>query len=250
LLSKILVFVEGLTDEYILKSYLDKKMLSSEFGFILMNGVGNYRYNSNANSLELLSSRGLHTAFLVDNDSMNKKDIEKVIKNHPQFSKVYTISGRCIENLFLDPETILHFIQEKLTKSNSKLELPNKFKIENDLKSVIQSLYPETIKLYLKWEYMKPIYPKPVDIDICSSETAATSVREGIVNIKRMAEEIMENFDESFEKYLESVNKSWEDNKEIMVSGDKVLDEICKLYNLRYKKSKEETELLSAVALE
>lgn len=86
LLSKVIVFVEGPTDEQIIRAYLEKfhPLLSySDVGIVRMTGVGNYKYYANVYALEIFNNYGLKTIFILDSDSRTEEEINRIIENHP-----------------------------------------------------------------------------------------------------------------------------------------------------------------------
>lgn len=256
LLSKVIVFVEGPTDEQIVRAYLDKfhpYMTYSDVGIIRMTGVGNYKYYANAHALEVFNNYGLKTFFILDSDSRSEEEIKRITDNHPKTSMIKILSKRCIENYFLTPTILLKFIQLKMSISGLKkggsieIELIN---LEKRMSEIIDSLYPETLRLYLSWKYLKPIYPTMhfnKETQFGSVEEVKTWLLDGVKKVEDTININYSEFESKLPLEFEQLSNKWNERKLDIVPGDKVIDTLCSDFGIRYNKSKNDIELLSQV---
>ncbi|MFD0050996.1 AAA family ATPase [Actinomycetes bacterium NPDC127524] len=254
LLSKVIVFVEGPTDEEIVRMYLETfhpNLSFSDVGVIQMTGVGNYQHYANSRALEVFNSYGLKTIFILDSDSRSEEEIDKIKARHPQTSELQILPKSCIENYFLKPSILLKFIQKKMNNAGLKEGIPteeNLKEIQEQMDEIVESLYPETLRLFIGWKYLKPIYPVKhfsKDVQLDTADEAINWIQEGV---KQLADDIANEyskFEETLPIEIEGISKIWKDNKLNIVPGSKVFDLLCKKYGIRYNKKKTDMQILS-----
>lgn len=253
LLSKILVFVEGPTDEFVIRAYLERfypNIPYSEIGIVQMKGIGNYRYYANAHALEVFKAVNLSTIFIIDADSRNEEEIQEMIKSHPKHSKLLVLPLRCVENFFLNSTVLLKYIQKKLANAGRVSGIPEDAQEIETLKSqIIESLKLETLRLFLSWKFLKPIYPSSYieKVVIESEEDAVNFVRTGIEEGKEFLNTTVEDFNSLYTEEIMRFNTLWEERKLDIVPGDKVIDLVASKYNIRYKKTTVNVDLLTQV---
>lgn len=249
LLAKALIFVEGPSDEFIIRGYFDSvhpELSYADIGFVKMGGVGNYRYYANSSALEILSNRGLETTFIIDSDSLSENEKSKIISQHPKNSSIHILPTRCIENLFLNPNTIIEFLKRK--GSNINIIIPNIDEMQNLIDSKAELLFPETVRLFLSWRYMKPIYPSSTYSShegITSVDEAVSWVKLGIENSLIAGDSSVDNFSNTYQQEVENIEIEWKNRKLEIVPGDKLIDLICRDFDLRYKKTQSDGDMLS-----
>jgi putative ATP-dependent endonuclease of the OLD family len=251
LLSKVLVFVEGPTDEFVIRTYLEKfypEISYSEIGIIQMKGIGNYKYYANAHALEVFNSVNLKTIFIIDADSRDEEEIKIMLEKHPKHSKLCVLPLRCIENFFLNSTVILKYIQKKLANSGRVNGIPEDAQeIEERKNLIIDNLKAETLRLFLEWKFLKPIYPSsyldktPIECE----DDAVNFVRRGIEHGKDYLNITVESFDSMYREEVRKFNALWEERKMDIVPGDRVIDLICRHYGVRYKKTSIDVDLLT-----
>lgn len=253
LLSKILLFVEGPTDELIIRSYFEQyqpNISYADISFVRMTGVGNYRYYANANSLRILHERGLNSVFIIDSDSMNDADKRKLIENHPRFSELHILPVRCIENFFLEPQILAGYISRKLLQAGlTKYKVVVLEDLESQLNTIVDDLLSETIRLCLAWKYTKPIYPNsfvPKNGSVVTTpEEAFRWVKAAIEGGDAFLEVTMEEFETNYLEDIKIITDQWETEKFKIVPGDKVIDKLCSQYGIRYHKTEIDIDLLT-----
>lgn len=256
LLSKVIVFVEGPTDEEVIRLYLEK--FHSNYPHIgirniRMTGIGNYKYYANAHALEVFNNYGLKTLFILDADSRSEDEIKRLKENHPKTSAIKVLPKRCIENYFLEPSIILRFIQKKMTNAGLIQNVPTDAdlpRIEERMMEVVELLFPETIRLHLTWKFLKPIYP----LSHFGKAVKLNSIDSVIEWIKCGAKEAEDSINLSYadlEKVIppeiEIIKQIWEARKLEVVPGDKVIDIVCSDYGIRYNKTKMDIGLLCQI---
>jgi len=248
--AKFLFFVEGPTDEYVIRSYITQyypNVSYSDVGFVQMSGVGNYKYYANANTLELFSKYGLKSLFIIDKDSKGIDEIKRLVDNHPKFSKLEVLPVRSMESLFLVPEIITKFITQKLVQSGSKNAPPEVDDVKNLLERYIEEYKNETFRLGLGWKYLRSIHLNKLveQNDVKTLEESTAVVKEGLEALVKMSKELLLDYTNAIENDVAEFESVWEKNKLSIVPGDKVIDAICKNFGMRYKKKQSDAELLT-----
>lgn len=256
LLSKVIVFVEGPTDEEIVRMYLETfypNLSYSDVGIVVMNGIGNYQHYANTHALEVFSSHGLKTIFILDSDSRSEEELKAMRERHPSTSELKILSRSCIENYFLIPSVLLNFIQQKMTKSGIKENIPteeNLSEIEAKIENVIESMYSETLRLFMGWKYFKPIYSFKhfsKDVDFTRLEEVNDWAKQGVKQLSEIIEANQAQFESSLSSEIERMSVVWNEKKVDIVPGSKVIDLVCKDYGIRYNKKKADVQILSQV---
>ena len=254
LLSKVLIFVEGPTDELIIRSYFESfysELSYADVSFVKMTGVGNYRYYANANALNILHERGLLTVFVIDSDSMNSEERERLERNHPQSSTLFILPVRCVENFFLKPDILAKFINKKLVQSglSKKPIIIDEKQIKERLNRIVDGLLPETTRLFLAWKYMKPIYPNSFVLKegnlVHTTEEAIEWIKLALQNGSEYLDVSVSDFETNYLEELKIIQERWKKEKMSIVPGDKVLDNLCAEYGLRYHKAEVDIDLLT-----
>ena len=248
LLAKVLVFVEGPSDEFILRAYLESRhpdIPMSAISVVKMRGFGNYRYFADAAILELLAKRNLKTFFIIDRDSRDEEDITKIRERHPEYSHLEILPAYCIENLFLNSQILTQFIQKKLRNAGKSGEEISEKDVEEKITQVTEGLFPEALRLSMVSRYLKPIYPRTETYRIADSmDEAINAVREGLERAQESIPTTIAEFDETREDFIRFFQEDWDDRKMELVPGDKVIDGVCKQYGLRYNKTQTDSYLL------
>ncbi|WP_157729306.1 ATP-dependent nuclease [Tumebacillus algifaecis] len=223
LIQKVLVYVEGKTDRFIMESYLRKyhDNIYNSIGFVDMKGESNFEHYAEASSMKVFENSQLKTFFILDSDNRTDASMEQKKKDHPEGSKLHFWTGSCIETLFLSPEILLKFIHSKTNNPEISLKevTEKQEKILNDLKL-------SAFRKYLREEYLRPVSLKrskkkwePVhDFE---------QVRAWFTNKKQELQE-KANREVDVDSAFQSFNDNWEADKFKRVPGDKFLEVFCK----------------------
>lgn len=122
--------------------------------------------------------------------------------------------------------------------------------INAKMEQIIDFLYPETVRLFLSWKYLKPIYPS-VHFDKKAQLDTVEKVTEWIKDGTKLVEDKLllsyTAFEESLPNELVQFSKIWTERRYDVVPGDKVIDLLCSEFGIRYNKSKMDIELLTQV---
>ncbi|MCU4986640.1 AAA family ATPase [Bacillus cereus] len=256
LLSKVIVFVEGPTDEGIIRMYLEKNhpnLSYFDISIVRMTGVGNYQHYANSHALEVFNNHGLKTLFILDSDSRSEEEIGKIRERHPGTSELKILSKSCIENYFLIPSVLLKFIKQKMINSGIQVNIPTEDdldEIKSKMEEAVESLYPETLRLFMGWKYLKPIYQLNYfskDVSFTTIEEVTEWIKEGVKVLSETLEINYTQFESSLPSEIEEMSNLWNQKKLDIVPGSKVIDTVCKNYGIRYNKKRTDIEILTQV---
>lgn len=238
LIKKMLIFVEGKTDKFIVDTYLQKfyPYMLSKIGCIDMKGETKYKYFANAESLEIFEKSGVETFFILDSDYKTSEEKSRMISQHPEKSSLFFWPGVCIENLFLSPVVLGKFITAKNEAKKMNLD-----EIEEIMKKTYTDIKIESSRKYIREKYLTAIYPEK------SSKDAVHDI-DGLkewFNKKRTKMREQLDLEIDIDKVMEEFDTLWENKLDEIVPGDKFLAKFCEnVGNIAYKKNEKNVRYL------
>ncbi len=183
-----LVFVEGQSDEDILREWASKLGINfsqSNVGFIAMGGVRNFAHFATEATLSFLTKRQVKMWFLMDRDEREDSEVSKLEAALGQNATVKILEKREIENYLIYPKAIIKFIkfkQESLGIQN-KNDLPTEAEINEKIDECAEKLKQFAINKRVSQILCKPVYP--------SLRQIFQPVQENVITTK-IAEEIQQ----------------------------------------------------------
>jgi hypothetical protein len=139
--SKALVFVEGITDLLVLKTFKDKIRPNERINFIDIEGYANYKYYAESKVIKKLR---IPTYLIFDGDTRQTKK-RRIIKDlnrlSIQTSHIYTLKQNSIENYILKPKSINRAYSKKGLSEKDIKEFFAKTKNKKNKKQVLQWLF-------------------------------------------------------------------------------------------------------------
>ena len=141
--SKALVFVEGVTDLLVLKTFKDKIQPNERIYFVDIEGFSNYRYYAESKIVKELK---IPCYLIFDGDTRQEKR-QQIIKDLKRrsiaISHIYTLERNSIENYLLKPQSILRAYSEKGLNEKDIQGFFVKAENRKNKKLVLQALFDQ-----------------------------------------------------------------------------------------------------------
>lgn len=244
-----LVFVEGPTDEKILREWsttLGVNLSQRNVGFLPMMGSGNLKYYAAQQVLTLLAKRNVKTWFLLDRDGKSELDEARIKKTLGANGKILLLSKREIENYLLVPRVLAAYIRAR--KGNPEAEGLDEYKLRQDISECVEPLKSVTIWNILAARLVRPIYPSRDEEGDDSKDASPDRAKKRLSSMASKADEMMKAVDSVFEEVTQDVNKRWAAEKLDIVPGATLLDTVMKKYGLAYSKVRDGAKLASLMS--
>jgi putative ATP-dependent endonuclease of the OLD family len=209
----------------------------SNVGFVTMGGVRNFAYFAAESTLSFLVKRQVAMWFILDRDEKEQAEIDIIRKRMGAESHLVILSKRELENYLIQPEAIKEFIllKRRLAGTTDVAGLPDLDELTEQIDREAESLRRLAVdKRLSKIACVPVLYDQrrifqgdvPVVDGIDSEiEKLIKQLTEAKANLKKVQESISSEF-----------SKHWGENKLSVVPGDILLDSLCKVYGVRYKK--------------
>jgi putative ATP-dependent endonuclease of the OLD family len=244
-----LVFVEGISDEDAIREWastLGVNLGQANVGFIHMGGVRNFAYFATESTLHFLAKRQVKMWFLIDRDEKDESEIIKMQKMLGENAKLQVLNKREIENYLISPKSIIKFIEYKNNAVGKQGNtLPAEAEISANIEECAESLKQFAIKKRMIKLTLKPIYPDIKSILEDDGESTVEKATESIQKIIDQLELEKENLENIYKEKSNEIEKSWKNSKTDIIPGDLLLDKVCQIYNVRFKKEKDTSMLAS-----
>jgi predicted ATP-dependent endonuclease of OLD family len=247
-----LVFVEGPTDEDVIRRWSNKLGLNlahSNVGFIPMGGIRNLAYFANETILGFLSRRQVGTWFVLDRDERNQEEIEKMEEKLSGTSQMHIFQKREIENYFIKPKALSLFIQEKKALKNMPdTNAPELDEIQQAIESNVEKLKDIAIERRVMKDVCLPIYLNRKVITTSSDDSSFEErVIEELLNQRTELENRRESLHEIVEEKRQYIEHVWQgtdlEAKIALIPGDELLKNICEDFEVSFKKDKDSARL-------
>jgi hypothetical protein len=237
-----LVFVEGPTDEDVLREWASKLKVNfgqANVGFVHMGGVRNFTHFAAEATLSFLSKRQVKIWFLVDRDEKEASEVAKLKERVGAAGTVVIFQGRELENFLLCPRAIAEFIHLKRVLSGNLAAgaAPTEAEVRNALDQCAEGLKQDTVDKRVAKLLCKPIYPS-IKRGLEEQNAGSTTERIG-KELERLIQEldsIKANAARVYEEQSSGVDNAWNSDKLSIVPGDELLDTVCRRYDVRFKK--------------
>lgn len=244
-----LIFVEGISDEDAIREWastLGVNLGQANVGFIHMGGVRNFAYFATEATLHFLAKRQVKMWFLIDHDEKDESEIIKMQEMLGENANLKVLDKREIENYLISPKPIIKFIEYK-NASLGKQEniLPTETELLAKIEECAENLKQFTIKKRMIKLTLKPIYPDVKSILEDASESTVEKATESIQKMIAQLELEKGNLESIYKEKSNEIEKSWRSSKLDIIPGDLLLDAVCKLYGVRFKKEKDTSMLAS-----
>lgn len=240
-----LVFVEGSSDEAILREWASKLNINfsrENVGFIHMGGVRNFTHFAAEATLSFLKKRQVQMWFIIDRDEKDDNEINKLKQFAGDNATVKVISKREIENYLIHPRAISEFINLKndLAGHSPDASIPLPEDVKSTLDKCVEDLKQIAIDKRVAKRICRPIYPNLNALFKDERESTITDRTineiEELINGLKDRRDNAQNVCDEETKYIQN---AWEAHKFDIVPGDVLLDKVCQEYGYRFKKEQD-----------
>lgn len=235
-----LLFVEGATDEAILREFarkLDVDLASVNAGFVQMGGASKFAHYAAEATIELLSRRRIKMLFVIDRDEKDDSDIARMVGRLGERATILALKRREMENYLLVPSAIVELIREKKNLSKDSDRLPSESNIASDIKAVSAAMKDRVLDLRVRRQLIGPLYlDNLADENEKRLNVALDQINERLSKLSARTDEIAKQLD-----------KEWPSRSAEIAPGSEVLDGVLTKYGLRYRKEVDAARLAAAM---
>lgn len=230
-----LVFVEGPSDEQILRTFADTMNVSfgqASLGFVTTGGARNFTHYATAATLSFLRKRNVRTVFVLDRDERDLQDLKDLQGRVDGVSEVQLLQRRELENYLLNPSTLSRFIEVKSNGSSR----PTPEEITSAIDEVCEELFPTAVERRILKRTCRPVIPNRNPVMNRGERDFDDALRNELnVAIEKITS-LAGTLDQIREECVKEVRTDWEARKSEIVPGDELLDRLFQRYGLRFSK--------------
>lgn len=250
-----IIFVEGPTDVSIFNSFAKKLNINLEENkvcFKSLDGVNNLKFLAIQSFLETIKEINIQIEFIVDGDQAALPKIKEHVKKIAKFANVTFLKKKEIENYFLKISVLRELILWKNWRKNNGINIekqPN----ESTISRIAIETAKETIFYIFKDNLLRktlranfPIRDALIKIDNGEDlkKQIIQSIEETIEEWKSRLDQL-EEWIRNEEKKIKEIDEEIEKDLNFPIIPGKIfLDEFCKKFGFRFKKMREEYEIL------
>lgn len=231
-----LIFVEGPSDEQVLRSFADELGISfgqAALGFVTTGGARNFTHYATASTLAFLRKRNVKTVFVLDRDERDNEDLEKLQRQVSGVSELQLLNRRELENYLLAPSALAEFIAVKSGQAST----PTREEVSAAIDEICESLRTASIERRVLKRVCAPLYPdrqsvisRGDDIDFTASVVSELSkISDSLTRLERELATLLQDAENQ-------VHHEWGSRKYEIVPGEEVLTMLFRRYGLRFNK--------------
>lgn len=243
-----LVFVEGPTDEAIIREWastLSVNLSQGNIGFISMGGARNFGYYAADTIMNFLSRRQVKVWFILDRDERDAAEIQRLREKLGDKARAEILDRREIENFMIVPSALTSFIEMKQNLSGKKtspqvtpeLVITAIDECANDLKQL--AVQKQIVKALCV-----PIYPQKIEYEP-SGAPLNERIEAEMTRIKAAVENTIKGISAEIDKQSQEVETDWDHQKLKIVPGDALIDKVCQRFGTRFRKASDGSRLAS-----
>ena len=245
-----LVFVEGPTDEDVIREWASIcgiNLAQASVGFVPMGGVRNLAHFATEATINFLGKRRVSVFFMLDRDEREEAEVKRLATQLGKKAELIVLKKRELENYLLCPKAIVKFIELKYqligVKDSKKVDVAE---IEKGINTCADALKDVAIERRVAKIACLPIYPnRNAVLDLGSEITLINRLKEEYSNQKKKLSQLEEKLENLIEEQTKLVENSWSVKKQDLVPGDLLLDDLCKLFGVRFNKERDSARLAS-----
>ncbi|MBD2667021.1 AAA family ATPase [Richelia sinica] len=245
-----LVFVEGPTDEDVIREWAficGINLAQASVGFVPMGGVRNLAHFATEATINFLSKRRVSVFFMLDRDEREESEIKHLTMQLGNKAKLIVLNKRELENYLLSPKAIAKFIDLKHQLTGRK---ENKAINEDEIAQAIDKCADELKNCAIERRVAK-ITCRPILLNrdaILNPDSVASlanKLKEEYNNQKEKLTQLEKEIESVIEAQTQLVESKWVTKKRDLVPGDILLDNLCKLFGVRFNKERDSARLAS-----
>ncbi|WKK26982.1 AAA family ATPase [Streptomyces olivoreticuli] len=230
-----LVFVEGPSDEQLLRTFADTLNVSfgqASLGFVTTGGARNFTHYATAATLSFLRKRNVRTVFVLDRDERNLQDLKDLQSRVDGVSEVQLLQRRELENYLLIPSTLSRFIRIKSGGASD----PTPEEVSAAIDEVCEELFPTAVERRIMKRACRPVIPDRRLIMNRGERDFDDALRDELNAAREKIASLAAELEQIREECVKEVQTEWEVRKSEIVPGDELLDRLFQRYGLRFIK--------------
>lgn len=212
-----------------------------------MGGVRNLAHFATEATINFLSKRRVTMFFILDRDQRDEAEVQRLSAQLGDKAKLIVLKKREIENYLLSPRAIAEFIEWKhQLAGNKEYKIANISEVEQALDKCADALKNVAIERRVAKITCLPIYPNRNDVLNCGSGLPLLDrVRHEFSCQKARLDKLEQDLQALLKAQTELIENSWTTKKRDLVPGDLLLDEVCKMFGMRFNKERDSARLAS-----
>ena len=233
-----LVFVEGPSDELILREWCSKlgvNLGQSNVGFVAMGGSRKILFFANKVITEFLSRRRVRLLFILDHDEMTDVEIDALKSLVGRDAIVHVLTRRDLENYLIVPRALAEVIRERGLHGNNTQEVSDAT-VSKALDECALALRELAVAKRVFRPLSHPIY---LSLDVGKNPSReqllrimADAFKNGVVDLEKRAAKVAADYAQC-DKVVE---ESWASSRFEIVPGETLIDCLFQVYSRRYGK--------------
>ncbi|PPI94512.1 AAA family ATPase [Nocardia nova] len=232
-----LVFVEGQTDEAILRAFASKlniNLSEANVGFVIMGGSRNFAHYAASATLSLLTKRQVASHFVIDRDEQVEDGIQRLTSQLGGLGELHVLARREIENYLLNERALAAYITNRLGKEVGPMEIAEAIdKIADELRDLTVAKRVATQSCSIRRADRAAILQSWKELGIqAAAEGALEELEKSVMERKNGVPDIIE-------QATQYVDSKWNSEKLNLVPGEEILTALFRKYSLRFKKDRD-----------
>lgn len=245
-----LVFVEGASDESVLRELASKLGISisqANVGFVLMGGSRNFLYYSSAHTLDFLRRRGIDMWFIIDRDEKDSDEVKKLTDQLGARAHLHVLAFREVENYLASPLAVQKFIELKLRLGGNTGTAPDIEAVRQALFASADKLKEFTLQKRVARSLLRPIHPRVIAVGEETGEAFLERLNREIDSHTALLEQAKARANDVVERIGAEVNKVWDSSKMELAPGAELIDLTCQKFGVRFQKEQDGSRLASCM---
>ncbi|MFF7720733.1 AAA family ATPase [Streptomyces luteogriseus] len=244
-----LAFVEGPSDEQLLRTFADKLNVSfgqASLGFVTTGGARNFTHYATAATLSFLRRRNVRTVFVLDRDERDLRDLEDLQRKVDGVSEVQLLQRRELENYLLSPTALSRYLAVKTSGAST----PSPEEVETIIEEVCEELLPMAIERRILKRVCRPIIPDRRPVINRGDREFDDALKEELNLALEKLGAVAADLDKIRDECATEVGVDWGARKAEIVPGDELLDKLFQRYGLRFNKRQDALRIAQNMAVE
>ena len=242
-----LVFVEGITDELVLRAFaetLGLNLSQANVGFVIMGGSRNFTHYAAEATLAILSRRQVESIFILDRDEQRQSGLDWLARQLAEKADLHVLERREIENYLLTPTGMFSLLERKASQSGTRPPNLSKDTVMEVMAHEVEQLKGLSVaKRVVSTVCNVPRVNRARILDNWATEGLKESALDAITTLQNELDSVKAQLVDQIAEAEAEVDSRWATSKLDMVPGSELLDKIFRAYGFRYRKDRDSSEL-------
>lgn len=233
-----LVFVEGPSDEQILRSFastLGINLGQAGVGFVTTGGARNFTHYANASTLAFLAKRRVKLYFIIDRDERDALEIEDLRIRLSDMGELNVLQRRELENYLVVPRVLAEYISEK----GNLPPITDLSEIEGPINAAADDLLETAAERRVLRLACRPVIPDRRKVIDRSDQDFISALQERMTEAEGCLISSKEKISVWLEEARASLSEMPKDDRLPLIPGDEILTAVFHKYGLRFNKRKD-----------